>query len=69
MSKCLNKVELTFFPFMIPPTEGSKILFFECGELKTGSFYEGRFYSMGRTCFPDIWAYVPEEPKKEDIFP
>ena len=69
MSKCLNKLELTFFPSIMSPTEKSKVLFFECGELKIGSFFGGRFYSNGMIYFPDIWAYAPKEPKKEDVWP
>jgi hypothetical protein len=67
MSKCLNKVELTFFPLTIPPKENSKVLFFEFGELKTGSFFDGRFYCHGVICFPDCWGYLPEKP--EDVGP
>lgn len=69
MSKCLNKVELTFFPSIMNPEERSKVIFFDCGELKTGSFFNGHFYSRGVIYFPDIWAYSPKEPKKEDVFP
>lgn len=65
MSKRSNKVELTFFPPNIEPTEGSKILFFEFGELKTGYFFDGRFYNYGSIYFPSCWAYVPEEPNVE----
>lgn len=64
MSKCLNKVELFFFPDKIKPTEGSKVLFWSCGELKVGTFFMGYFYCQGSRYFPDSWAYAPkEEPK------
>ena len=33
------------------------------GELKTGSFFDGRFYCRGVICFPDCWGYVPDQPK------
>lgn len=61
MSKCLNKVELLFFPADMEPTEGSKVLFWSCGELKVGAFFDGRFYHDGAIFFPDCWAYVPNE--------
>lgn len=63
MSKCY-KVELTFFPAEIEPTEDSKVLFWCCGELYDGCFFMGKFYHRGNIYFPDSWAYVPkEEPK------
>ena len=65
MNEYQNKVELTFFPPNIEPTEDSKILFFEFGELKTGSFFDGRFYHDGSIHFPSCWAYAPEEPNVE----
>jgi len=67
MSKCLNEVRILFFPCSVRPTENSKVLFWECGELKTGSFFDGRFYCRGVICFPDCWGYVPE--KTEDVGP
>lgn len=62
--KCLNRVELYFFPSEMEPTENSKVLFWCWGELKVGSFFNGRFYCDGKIFFPDSWAYVPkDEPK------
>lgn len=46
MSKCLNEVRILFFPATIPPTENSKVLFFECGELKVGSFFDENFIAV-----------------------
>lgn len=62
MSKCLNEVRILFFPATIPPTENSKVLFFECGELKIGSFFDGKFYCRGVICWPSSWGYAPKEP-------
>ena len=60
--KALNIIELQFLPCDIKPTEDTKLLFWEFGELKIGSFFDGRFYCRGIICFPDSWAYVPKEP-------
>ena len=62
MGKCLNRVELYFFPSYIKPTEDSKVIFFEYGELKVGSYFDGRFYCDGKINFPSCWAYQPKEP-------
>lgn len=64
MSKCLNKVELFFFPDIMKPIESSKVLFWSCGELFIGTFSRGCFYCRGSRYFPDSWDYAPkEEPK------
>ena len=63
MSKCLNEVKILFFPNKIKPTKNCKVLFWEFGELKIGSFFDDRFYCRGVICFPDSWGYLPDEPK------
>lgn len=53
---------LKFYDCKNEPENDARVLFWSCGNLFTGAYFDGHFYNNGSIYFPDSWCYEPKEP-------